>query len=272
MKAAEDKIMNGKNHTSKRSRCALPLALALSAICTASLAEEPLPAVDWSGAYSGVMLGLTHSDGQANLGLFSGALLTLDVENGLFPAKIDGERATGLVGLGIGYNVQRGNFLIGLEADFSALDHNQTQYFSRIDPNPDPMFNGLETNSAYKTEFGNLMTLRIRGGYAQGQNLFFATAGLAAGKVRNEFAIDLPGLPYSSPDWSTSGTRHGLIFGVGLERRMTERVSFKAEVMRFDLKDVTIEARDPVVFPGESIDYKFQNSGTLIRLGVNFAF
>ncbi len=263
--------MGGK-HTAKRSRNALPIALALSAICTASLAEETLPAEDWSGVYSSLMLGLTQSDGEANLGLFSGALLTLDVQNGLFPAEIDGTRATGLAGLGIGYSLQRGNFLVGVEGDFSFLDHNHTHYFSRIDPNPDPIFNGLETNSAYKTEFGNLMTLRIRGGYAQGQNLFFATAGLAAGKVRNEFAIDLPGLGYSSPEWSASGTRHGLIFGVGLERRMTERVSLKAEVMRFDLKDVTVEARDPVVFPGESIDYKFRNSGTLVRLGVNFAF
>ena len=66
--------------------------------------------------------------------------------------------------------------------------------------------------------------------------------------------------------------RYGTVFGVGLERRITKRMSLKAEVLRFDLQDVTIQARDPVVFPGESIDYRFGNSGTLARIGLNFSF
>jgi len=264
--------MNKRRLTTRRSRKALPIALALSVVCTASIAEETLLAADWSGPYAGFKVGLTQSDGAAKLRYFSGDLLTLDVQNGLFPAKIDGRRRTGLAGIGAGYNLQWGSFVAGVEADVSLLNHTQTHAFSRVDPNPNPIFFGQDTNTTYTTEFANLMTLRVRGGYAQGQNLFFATAGLAAGEVRNDFTLDLPGLGYSSPDWSKSGMRYGTVFGVGLERRFTKRMSLKAEVLRFDLQDVTIQARDPVVFPGESIDYRFRNSGTLARIGLNFSF
>lgn len=267
--------MNKINLTAKRSRNTLSIALALSVFGTASTAQQTLPAADWSGPYAGFTLGLTQSNAAAKLGDYSGGLITLDVDNGLFPEKIDGRRRAGLGGMGVGYNLQWGSFVGGVEADFSLLNHTQTHFFSRVDPNPDEMFNGLDTNTTYTTEFKNLMTLRVRGGYAQGQNLFFATAGLAAGDVRNDFSLALPGLapaPYSSPDWSERGMRYGTVVGVGLERRLTERMSLKAEILRFDLQDVTIQARDPDVFPGEEIDYKFSNSGTLARIGLNFSF
>ncbi len=264
--------MNDHDLIARRAQSSRHIALALCLIGTASVAEDAGPVADWSGSYAGLTLGLTHSDGAAELGAFAGDLLTLDVQNGLFPAEIDGAQATGIAGLGVGFNWQRGRFIAGLEADLSFQDHAQSLAFSRVDPNPNPMFNGLDTNTRYATEFGNLKTLRLRGGYVQGRTLFFATGGLAAASVRNDFALDLPGLGYSSPDWSESGTLHGYVFGIGLERRITQRVSLKAEVMRFDLADVTVDARDPVTFPGESVAYKFDNAGTLARIGVNIAF
>lgn len=267
--------MNERKLTAKRSRSAISIALALSVIGTASTAQETLPTADWSGPYAGFTLGLSQSNAAAKLGDYSGDLITLDVDNGLFPRKIDGRRRAGLGGMGVGYNLQWGSFVAGVEADVSLLNHAQTHNFSRVDTNPHPDFFGQLTNTTYSTEFANLMTLRVRGGYAQGQNLLFATAGLAAGDVRNDFTLDLPGfmgVGYSSPDWSERGMRYGTVFGVGLERRLTERMSLKAEILRFDLQDVTIQARDQAAFPDEEIDYKFSNSGTLARIGLNFSF
>ena len=60
--------------------------------------------------------------------------------------------------------------------------------------------------------------------------------------------------------------------GVGIEHRVRPRVSLKAEAMYYDLEDVTIEATDPVAFPGQRLDYEFANDGAIARLGVNVAF
>ncbi len=270
--SAKGDIMNGRRtRTGFERHGVIPFALALSILGTATAAQD-IPAVDWSGAYGGLTLGFAASDGEARRGDYAGPLLSLDVQNGLFPAAIDGSDAKGFVGLGLGFSVQRGAFVGGIEADLAFLDQSLRLDFSRVDPNPNPIFNGIDTNTRYVTEFGTLLTLRLRGGYAQGRNLFYATAGLAAAEVRNDFALDLPDLGYASPDWSEQSTLHGYAVGLGVERRVTDRVSLKAEIVHFDLENVTIEGRDPAVFPGESLDYEFQNSGTLARLGVNFAF
>jgi hypothetical protein len=44
------------------------------------------------------------------------------------------------------------------------------------------------------------------------------------------------------------------------------------EVMGYDLSDATVRASDPVVFPGQTIDYSFDNSGVVARIGLNYGF
>ncbi len=97
------------------------------------------------------------------------------------------------------------------------------------------------------------------------------TGGLAAGRVRNGFSLELTELGYAN-DWSASGTRFGYVVGAGIERRMSERLSAKLEVMGYDLADATVNASDPVVFPGQTISYEFDNSGMVARIGLNFGF
>ncbi|QCO57352.1 porin family protein (plasmid) [Pseudorhodobacter turbinis] len=227
---------------------------------------------DWSGPYVGLSFGAFRSTGEAERAGYSGSLLTLDVENGLFPNSIDGSKESLTGGIGLGINRQHGAFVSGVEIDISGLDHAQELKFSRVDPNPLPPFNGIDTNTAYRTEFGTLATLRARGGYAVGRNLYFATAGLAAGRVRNTFSLDLPDLGYSSPGWSNKSTRVGYVAGLGMERRMTEHLNLKAEVLYVDLADERIKGTDSVAFPGEQIDYKFKNEAVIARVGINFTF
>ena len=54
--------------------------------------------------------------------------------------------------------------------------------------------------------------------------------------------------------------------------QVSGRFSAKVEVLGYDLSDVTVRASDPVVFPGQTIDYSFDNSGVVARIGLNYGF
>lgn len=235
---------------------------------TPALAQEP---ADWSGGYVGGFVGALRSTGAASLGDYQGALLELDVSNGLFPEDIDDAEVAGTGGLTFGWNRQSGALVTGVEIDFALTGSDVENGFARRDPNPDPTFNGVNTVTGYGTELDTLATARLRAGYASGATLFYVTGGLAAGRVRNGFSLELTELGYAN-DWSASGTRFGYVVGAGIERRMSERLSAKLEVMGYDLADATVNASDPVVFPGQTISYEFDNSGMVARIGLNFGF
>lgn len=243
------------------------MAVAMLAF-TPAFAQEP---ADWSGGFVGGFVGALRSDGAASLGDYQGALLELDVSNGLFPENIDDADVAGTGGLTFGWNRQSGTLVTGVEIDFALTGSDVQNGFARRDPNPDPIFNGVNTITGYGTELDTLATARLKAGYASGANLFYVTGGLAAGRVRNSFSLELTELGYAS-DWSTSGTRFGYVVGAGIERRMSGRLSAKVEVLGYDLADATVKASDPVVFPGQTIDYSFDNSGVVARIGLNYGF
>ncbi len=246
-------------------------------------AVQPMPApvvapaaaprvADWSGSYGGVTFGAIASDGEAERGSFDGPLLSLDVQNGLFPDQIDDMDQSMVGGLTFGFNRQNGNFVSGVEMDLSLADLEVENAFSRVDPSPNPVFNGVNTNTGYDTQLSGFATARLRAGYATGNTLLFATGGVAVSDVENRFSLAIPELGYTSPDWSEDGVRYGFVVGAGVERQVSSRMRIKAEVLRYDLEDANVLAVDPVTFPGESVEYEFQNSGYVARIGVNFAF
>ena len=252
------------------------MILGLLMSTSALAADQSVPAntssVDWNGAYAGAFLGTISSDGRTSRGAYQGALLTLDVQNGLFPGSLS-DMATRLsAGISAGYNRQFGRFVAGVEADVLFSDINSQANYSKIDPNPMAPFTGLNTITSYQTQFGSIGTARLRGGVTFNRTMVFASAGLAAGKVINRFTLDLPGLGYSSPGWSTQGTRTGFAVGVGIEHRLTDRVGVKFEAIGIDLQDSVVNAADNATFPGETIDYQFKNQALLERIGICISF
>lgn len=228
--------------------------------------------IGWSGAYAGVFAGLAASSGRAALSDYSGMILPADVAYGLFPQAIKDNRTKPFAGAMAGFNVQSGPFVGGVEADIGYAWTKAHHTFSRLDDTHVIAPFDINTDTRYETDFGLLATLRARGGYAFGNTLLFATAGLAAGDVANRFALAMPEIGYSSPDWSTSGLRLGYALGAGLEHRLNEGVSVRFETLYVNLADRVIEATDPAAFPGESISYRFANDIVIPRLGVNVKF
>ena len=235
---------------------------------------EPQPQLgaDWSGGYAGIFGGAGISTGRAALADFYGALIPADVAYGLFPGEIKHAKAGGLVGAAAGVNFQSGAFVGGVEADIGYAFTDVHNSYSRIDNVPGSPFPGVSTNTGYETDFGLLGTLRARGGYAFGDTLLFATAGLAAGDVRNRLSLGLPEIGYASPDWSGSGMRFGYALGIGVEHRLTGNVNLKFETIYVNLADRTVLGTDASAFPGEAIGYRFSNDIVLPRLGVSMKF
>lgn len=233
----------------------------------------PAPATDWTGAYGGLSFGVAFGRGAAELGDYHGDVIERDVAIGLFPQDIDGSESNAIGGFNVGYNVQRESFVGGIEFDVSFLNQDIDNEFTEEDP--DQYLEVTDTNTGYNTEIDGLATLRLRAGFARDRDLFYGTAGLAAGQVRNEFSLELPGLmlnPEYSSSWSNSDTLYGYVIGAGYERRITDRLSVKGEVLYYDLEDVTIEARDPDTFQDQAIDYQFANDGYIARIGINMSF
>lgn len=257
-------------------RRALVLALSLTALPTLAADRlsnfESRVQADWSGAYVGAFGGMGISSGRAGLGDYSGSLLPLDVSYGLFPTQIDGNHGGGAFGVSTGMNFQSGSFVGGVEADLGYLATRVQHDYSRIDTVPSSPFPGVSTNTRYETDFSAIGTVRARGGYAFGDTLLFATAGLAVGKVNNRFTLSLPEIGYTSPDWSASGIRAGYAVGVGVEQRLSSSVSLKFETLYINFADRTVTGTDPVNFPGESIGYRFRNDVFMPRLGLSVKF
>ena len=232
----------------------------------------PVETDNWTGGYLGLHGSKIFSDGRIELDKYSGTLIPLDVDNGLFFKDKEELRGTLGGGLTVGYNQQFGSMVIGAEADITFMSLDVKHNRSRIDPNPIFPFTGQTTLSEYKTGFDNLGTLRLRAGYSFNKTLVYLTGGVAAAEVSNSFGIALPGLGYSSPDWSVSGLEWGYVVGAGVEHKLTHNMSVKGEVLFVDLEDTVVNGRDPVTFPGEHISYKFDNELIVGRVGVNIAF
>ncbi len=136
------------------------LKLAVSAAAMAACLAVPAQAqsvYDWSGSYLGVKGGYAFGDVQLN----SGALTS--------NFDVDGF----LVGLMSSWNFQSGNIVFGLDSDMS---------FADIDGSLSPAAGQTcFAATSCKAEFDYLSTTRGRVGYAIGQVLPYATAGIATG-------------------------------------------------------------------------------------------
>ncbi len=141
-------------------------------------------AVNWSGLYVGVNGGYGWS-----------AVSDLDAGAP--------NPAGGFGGGQIGYNFQRGNFVLGLETDFQGADI-------------------TDGNSVWgKSTMNWFGTVRGRVGYAFDRALIYATGGLAYGNVENT------GYP--------TETQSGWVVGAGVEYKITPAWSAKVEYQYLNL-------------------------------------
>ncbi len=198
------------------------LALSAGPACTADLPIHKAPpiapaAFSWTGFYAGGHVGgawghLKATDLDAYYSL--GAVTTLD--------------PTGFFGGGaLGFNIQTGAFVFGVEADLGAMD---------IGKATSPTGSGAFPGAQIGINSGVYGDVTGRLGYAWGQSLLYAKGGWAFFGGRDKFS---PGAGAAFTSATTTGNFTGWTFGGGFEHAFNPAWSVKLEYLHFDFRDQT---------------------------------
>lgn len=227
-----------------------------------------IPAFTWSGLYFGAHAGYMWNEAETRLSSVGGPILPIDIDDGTLPRRASLEQDAAMGGVQAGYNVQFGAFVAGVEADISWTDADDETTYSAVDKF---LFPGALTHSSFRTEIEWFGTLRARIGMPIERALIYVTGGLAAAEIKNTFDVNIPGIYNNS--WAKRDTDWGWTIGGGVEYALTHSISVKGEYLYYDLGDRTIHATDGIAFPGgDFIDYKFKNTGNIVRGGLNFRY
>ena len=228
----------------------------------AAVAPMGAPLHNWSGVYAGV-----------NLGYGVARDPTTFVAAGFQPQsesfKLDPAGVLG--GAQVGLNWQSAHLVLGLETDIQASAQKSSPNCMLIcfPVPPTPVALQMEQKLSW---FG---TLRGRLGWAEGPILFYATGGLAYGRVTTRDLYQNGGLIGTNLAQSLelSSTKTGWTVGGGIEGVLAGNWSAKVEYLYLDLGSQTITF--PIDFGlgftnVNTIETKFRDH--VVRAGLNYRF
>jgi outer membrane immunogenic protein len=226
-------------------------ALAADLPVKAPYYKAPVGYYGWSGAYFGVHAGWLRSDNSVT-----------DI-NGLQDAAgtTFGYSANSFVAGGqIGYNWQMGMFVLGAETDISG-----TGARSSVVQDNTPG-SGFDRDGLARTRVNWLGSVRGRVGITPMSNwLFYGTAGLGYGQVKNE-TLDFDGAVFDPTQSSSrSRVRSGWVAGGGVEVSLYHHWVGRLEYLHYDLGDSTNVTPDGHRF-------RFSNEIDVVRAGVSRKF
>jgi len=185
------------------------------------------PPFSWSGFYLGVNGGYLWGNSDWTVG----------------PTTFEVAPKGFLAGATLGYNIQTGNWVWGIEGDIDYVNAKGTSDAA--------ICNGCTFEDTW------LATVRGRVGYAFGRWLPYLTGGGAFANAK-----------VSSPGGSVSKTQDGWTAGVGLEWAFLEHWSAKVEYLYLDLGNTTCDAATCLLPADASVDFK----ANILRVGVNYRF
>lgn len=166
-------------------------------------APQAAPAVavapSWAGPYLGVHAGVAWHKAKAEQpGNYYGSIHFSDTK-------------TGFAGGGlVGYNLQSGAIVAGLEADLSGLDAK----VSGKQP-------AQGATNSFSSDMDWMATLRARLGIANGNLLTFITAGVAWADIKNKFILQSCCTFAGTTTWTDDKTRTGIVLGGGFDYMFT---------------------------------------------------
>lgn len=237
------------------------------------------PTTPWAGPYVGIHggWGIDRDSSLITNGLFSNTIA--NVANEARPQNLLRDK-DGFVGGGqIGYNVQRGMFVGGIEADISATDMSAKYGYA----SPRTFGAALAgTRSDFTVRNNYLGSVRARLGIANDNFMIYGTGGFGYGETRanatfrngaNPNQIDFAG--------SRTDTNLGWVAGAGAEfavpvsynplsRFGASRATFRVEYLHYGLGDRNLFV-NPVSGTGSYVT-RYSNDADVFRGGLNFKF
>lgn len=250
-----------------RMRLGLTALLGLGFGAEAS-ADVGASARNWTGFYVGgnVGYGFDADNDVKTTGQAPGNVN--NVNGGARPARVSMEPDGFTGGAHVGYNLQFGRAVVGLETDIAYTDFEDKRNV------PTTALNGVDRlNNRFEQSLDYLGTVRGRAGYLFGSTMVYATGGLAYGQLDNE-AIFFGPAGQRQFQGSSDGVELGYAVGGGVEHALSERWSASFGYMYYDLGEDTV---DVAVIPGSGgggtgYDSEFDTSGHIVRAGFSYRF
>ena len=259
------------------------LAGAVALFATAASAQpEGLvgsPTTPWAGPYIGIHggYGIDRDSPLITNGIFAGNIA--NVAAGARPQTLQRDKDGYVAGAQVGYNVQRGMFVAGVEADISMTDMSaKYPYASSTAFGAAP----AGTRSDFTVRNNYLGSVRGRLGIANDNFMIYGTGGFGYGETRasstlrngvNANQIDFAG--------SRTDTNMGWVAGAGIEyaipvsynplsRFGASRATIRAEYLHYDLGDRNLFSN--AVSGTGSYVTRYANDADVFRGGLNFKF
>jgi outer membrane immunogenic protein len=269
------------------------VAIALVASLPVVAADMPLkapppaaPVANWTGVYVGANLGGAWQRADTSLGPAAGGFVNnSSFTFGALPSASSQDSSGILGGITLGYNVQRGALVYGIEGDAMGAHLSATSTANSAIL----AFPLLATSTTTETDW--LATVRGRLGWlVSPDTLLYGTGGVAFGGTKGSTSITpTTPPPPSAPSTcatnafcstgSASGTQTGWAAGVGAERRFWGSWSAKIEYLHYDLGSFAYTANEASTAPAfaaaagtPNVNVNTHVSGDIVRAGVNFHF
>lgn len=212
----------------------------------------PVAMPAWTGLYLGILGGVARHDASFK-----------DLDGVFANGTFDGNKTGGAFGGLLGYNWQSGNFVYGLEGDWS---------WTGVKTASNLGF--LIFHAARSFDVDWLATVRGRAGLALDATLVYFTGGLAFGHVKNSFTTGSQFIGIDN-QFTQNKTKVGWTAGVGVEHMFGPHWTARAELRYVDLGTSNIACT-----PGFSnndcgtIGYRGEFSNTLVQglVGLTYKF
>jgi outer membrane immunogenic protein len=221
----------------------------------------PAPVYSWTGWYAGVNVG--GSFGQARDTASYGAPPVPFIP-GSTSSDLDG-----VIGGGqIGYNLQSGSWLFGLEADIQGSSERSAAYSSNTVTIPGilPIFSTGTLNDQEKLPWFGTVRGRI-GLLASPTWLFYVTGGLAYGEIKSTEALTVGIIPTTT---AFNTTRAGWTIGGGVEGAINASWSAKIEYLYMDFGTINNTFTGTGVFT--PVNLSTHVTDNVVRVGLNYHF
>jgi outer membrane immunogenic protein len=256
-------------------------------------APQPAPVTNWQGFYGGASVGASwlrsvQDDAAAVNGM------TINPAEGFGVGSVAGggsttARAFGLLGgLQLGYNWQHGNFVYGMEGDFSWLGGTASSAGAAAATltKGSKTFPGIGRGTTSRSSRVNaLATFRGRFGWDFSGTMPYFTLGVAWGRTRNTWSFAsgpftpsfefIGGFPATAVAATSTSWVPGVVLGGGVEHQLSKQWTLRGELMW-----VGFEGRNlnPLFSPGyrqfgvNGAPVKFSNDLVLVKAGLNYRF
>jgi outer membrane immunogenic protein len=234
----------------------------------------PPPVWSWTGFYLGANVG--YSWGRSNTDIHLTGANTLLTVN--FAANRS-FRMDGVIGGGqLGYNLQNGIWVWGIEADIQASGQKGSTAFTcaLLCTSGDAFDELRNVSGTFEQKLRWFGTLRGRLGVAAGPSVMpYLTGGLAYGGIRTGGTLSgltVGGLATSTSFGPSSVTRTGWTAGAGIEGLLGGGWTVKLEYLYIDLGTVSTVATFPTNAPPLTATYNSRITDNIARVGINYLF